>query len=165
MSQVPNADYTLANIHSRKRKQVDAETIAKLWNINRKKALKTVERTTQRGIRSCLHPYLSHRYSTNNRMMRYSRLPHSVLSDTMKSGVVSKIGNKYGQDYCTQYGWSRCYTMKLKSEAHEYLSMLFIRDGVPPKIVVDNSKEKSLGKFSSKCREADYQLVNTYLYP
>ena len=37
--------------------------------------------------------------------------------------------------------------MKLKSEAHETLSMVFKRDGVPPKIVVDNYKEQTIGKF------------------
>ena len=54
--------------------------------------------------------------------------------------------------------------MKLKSEAHESLSMIFKRDGVPPKIVFDNSKEQSLGKFSIKCRESDCCLVNTETY-
>ena len=97
-------------------------------------------------------------------MMRYNRLPHYSFSDTMKSGVVSKRGNKYGQDYCNQYGWSRCHPMKLKSEAHESFSMLLKRDGVPPNIVLDNFKEQSLGKFVSKCREAYFNLVNIYLY-
>ena len=54
--------------------------------------------------------------------------------------------------------------MKLKSEAHDSLSMLFKRNGVPPKIVVDNSKEQSLGQFAKKCREADCHLVNTEPY-
>ena len=143
-------DPTLSNIQSRKRKQVDAETLAERCNIDRKKALKTVKRTTQRGIRSCLHPSLYRSYPKNYRMMRYNFLLHYVFSDTMKSGVVSKRGNKYVQDYCTQYRRPQCHPMKLKSEAHEYLSMLFKRDGVPPKIVVDNSKEQSLGNFSSK---------------
>ena len=90
--------------------------------------------------------------------MCYNHLPHSAFSDTMKSGAVSKIGDKYGQDCCNHYGWSRYHPMKLKSEAHEYLSMLFKCDGVPPKIVVDNSKEKSLSNFSSKFREANFTL-------
>ena len=51
--------------------------------------------------------------------------------------------------------------MRLKSEAYETLSMLFKCDGVLPKIVVDNSKDQSLGKFASKCREAYCRLVNT----
>ena len=54
--------------------------------------------------------------------------------------------------------------MKLKLKVHEFLSMLFKRDGVPPKIVIDNSKEQSLGKFASKCCEANYHLVNTEPY-
>ena len=51
--------------------------------------------------------------------------------------------------------------MLQKSEAHETLSLVFKRDGVPPKIVADNSKEQSLGKFAKKCCEADCHLVNT----
>ena len=51
--------------------------------------------------------------------------------------------------------------MLYKSDAHETLSMLFKRDGVPPKIVADNFKEQSLGNFARKCREADCHLVNT----
>ena len=54
--------------------------------------------------------------------------------------------------------------MKLKYEDHEYFSLLFKHDDVPPKIVVDNSKEQSLGKFCSKCCEADFHLVNTEPY-
>ena len=54
--------------------------------------------------------------------------------------------------------------MKLNSEAHEYLSVLFKLDSVPPKIVVDNSKEKSLGKFDNKFREAACHLVNIEPY-
>ena len=34
----------------------------------------------------------------------------------------------------------------------------------PPKIVVDNSKEHTLGKFARKCREADCHLVTTEPY-
>ena len=106
LSQVSYAYSTLGNIQSRKRKQVDAETLAKRWNIDHKKALKTVKRTTQRGIRTFINPSFSRSYPTNYCMMRYNRLPHSVFSYTMKSGVVSKRGNKYGQYFCTQYRWS-----------------------------------------------------------
>ena len=92
------------------------------------------------------------------------RLPHPFFSDTMQAGVVSKRGNKYAQAYCTQYGWTRCYPIKTKSEAHEILSLVFKRDGVPPKFVVDNSKEQSLGTFAKKCRKADCHLTNTEPY-
>ena len=106
VSQVAYSDSTLGHIQSRKRNQVDSKTFSKRWNIDRKKALKTVKITTQRGIRSCLRPSMYRRYQKNDRMINYNRLPHSMFSYTMKSGVVSKRGNKYGQDFCTQYGWS-----------------------------------------------------------
>ena len=54
--------------------------------------------------------------------------------------------------------------MRLKKHAHDNLSLIFKQDGVPPKIVVDNSKQQTLGKFSRKCRESDCHLVTTEPY-
>ena len=45
--------------------------------------------------------------------------------------------------------------MKRKGEAHETLSVLFNRDGVPPTMVTDDSKEQTQGDFRRKLREAD----------
>jgi hypothetical protein len=36
----------------------------------------TVVMTTQRGVRTCLNPTLSHRFPANDKMLRYKRLPH-----------------------------------------------------------------------------------------
>ena len=92
----------LGNVVSKKGVKVDSETLSKRWCIDRKKALNTVCRTTQRGVRTCLHPSLSRHYPTNNRMLRYRRLLYPVFSDTLKAGgVVSTRRNKYGQAYCT----------------------------------------------------------------
>ena len=79
----------------------------------------------------------------------------------MSAGVVSTRQNKYARAYCTQYGCSRIHTMRLKKHAHKTLSLIFKSDGVPPKIVVDDSKEQTLGKFAKKCREADCHTVTT----
>ena len=100
----------------------------------------------------------------NDRMMRYKRLPHPVFADTMESGVVSTRQNKYSQAYFTQYGWSRVYPMRVKKHAHETLSIIFKQDGVPPNVVVDDSKYQTLGKFAKKVREADCHLVATEPY-
>ena len=48
-----------------------------------------------------------------------------------------------------------------ESEAHETFSLMFKHDGVPPRMIVNNSKEQSLGEFRRKCREVDCHLVNT----
>jgi len=47
---------------------------------------------------------------------------------------------------------------------HEGLSLLFKRDGVPPKIIVDGSKEQTMGTFAKKVRQADCWLKQTEPY-
>ena len=107
------------DISSRRKKQVDGATLAKRWNIDPRKAANTVKVTTQRGVRTCTRPSISRRYPTNDRMLRYNRLPFPIFSDTMESGVISKKGNRYAQAFCTQFGWSRMHPMKRKGDAHE----------------------------------------------
>ena len=48
--------------------------------------------------------------------------------------------------------------MDKKGDAHEALSLLFQRDGVPPKMIVDGSKEHTLGVFKRKVVEARCHL-------
>ena len=54
--------------------------------------------------------------------------------------------------------------MRKKSEAHEGLSLLFQREGVPNTLIMDNSKEQLLGNFRKKCREAGARVKQTEPY-
>ena len=54
--------------------------------------------------------------------------------------------------------------MKKELCAHETLSLMFKRDGVPSRMIVDNSKTQSLGKFKEKYNDADCHLVYTKPY-
>ena len=155
---------SLNNIQSTKRKLVNSETLAKRWNIDQRKALNTFNQNTQRGVRTCLYPSLACCFPTNDKMMIYKRRPHPVFGDTMAAGVVSTCQKKYAQAHCNKQSWSRVHPMRLKNHAHETLSMIFKRDGVPPKIVVGNSKQRTLGKFAKKFREADCHLLTTQPY-
>jgi hypothetical protein len=65
------------------------------------------------------------------------------------------------QIFATQFGWHRAFPMKAKSEAHEAASLLFPRDGVPINMVMDGSKEQTLGEFRRKCCEASCQTKQT----
>ena len=56
------------------------------------------------------------------------------------------------------------HPMKKKNEAHETFSLMFKCDGVPPRMILVNSKEQSLGEFRKKCHEVDCHLVNTEPY-
>ena len=46
--------------------------------------------------------------------------------------------------------------MKKKSEAHKTLSLIFKRDGVSPKMIMDGSMEQMNADFKKKPKEAKY---------
>ena len=54
--------------------------------------------------------------------------------------------------------------MSHKDEVNETLGLLFAREGVPPKMIVDNAKEMKLGEFAWKCKEAQCYLQSTEPY-
>jgi hypothetical protein len=51
--------------------------------------------------------------------------------------------------------------MRKKSEAHETLSILFARDGVPHTMIMDGAKEQTMGDFCKKARQADCRIKQT----
>jgi hypothetical protein len=110
---------------------VDAATLAKNWGIGIEAAKRTHLVTTQRGIRWMIHPSLTKRYKTNDRQLRYSCLPVTMLTDTMNSTIISRQHNKAAQVFCTDFGFVRAFPIKLESKEHEALSLLFHRDEVP----------------------------------
>ena len=120
--------------------------------------------TKQCGVHSCLHPTLGRQYSTNYQILRYKRMPDPIYADTLKSGVVSKQGNNYVQSYCTSYGWSCCHPMAQKSEYHDTLSSMFKCDGILPKMIVEKSRDKSLGAFVRNLRKSGCHLINSKPY-
>jgi hypothetical protein len=62
------------------------------------------------------------------------------------------------------FGWARAHPMTRKGEAHETLSLLFRRDGVPPTMVFDGLNEQCKGDFKRKLREADCHARQTEPY-
>ena len=54
--------------------------------------------------------------------------------------------------------------MKLKSDAYNSLLLLFQHDGVLPKMIMDGSKEQTLGRIKKKCQDADCRIKQTKLY-
>ncbi len=149
-------------MRSHKSAPIDFMTLAGRWMIAPDRAMKTVQWTTQQGVRTCLNPTLPRRFPTNDRMLCYKRLPHTTFTDTIFSGTPSRSGNsKCAQVYTTSFGWARAHPMTRKGAAHETLSLLFHRDGVPPTIVLDGSTEQTIGDFMRKLREADCHARQT----
>jgi hypothetical protein len=143
------------HICSRKIAPIDPQTLAARWMISPEHAKQTVVMTTQRSVRTCLNPTLSQRFPTNDRMLWYKCVLHTMFSNTLFAGSVSRQGNKMAQVYATSFGWARAHPMKRKGDAHETLSLVFQRDGVPPTIFTDDLKEQTKGEFRQKLKEAD----------
>jgi hypothetical protein len=78
-----------------------------------------------------------------------------MFSNTLFAGSVLQQGNKMAHAYATPFGWARAHPMKLKGDANETLSLVFQRNGVPPTMVTDDSKEQTKGEFQRKLKEAD----------
>ena len=135
------------------RKMMDAPIITKRWNIPIDRAKNTVLVTTQRGVQYVAIPSIMRRFTTNERMMRYNRLPHPMFTDTLLAGTASQRGHKFAQVFATSYGWSRTIPMTKKSDAPFALYRLFRHEGVPPEMIMYGSKEQNLGDFARKLRD------------
>ena len=124
---------TVASVASGIRKPcIQAAKLAKNWGIGLETATRTVEATTQRGLRTVLHNTLSRRFRTNDRQLRYRRLTNEVFTDTLESPVPSWFRqNRYAQVFATRFGWSRVFPMRCKADAHDGLSLQAQCDGVP----------------------------------
>ena len=98
--------YDICHVHMGKRQEaVDYITLAHCWQIQLHKAKSMVEQTMQRGVRTVLHPTLSRSFRTNDRMLRYRRLPCNLYSNTMFCPkVTSAQGYKMAQIFVTDFG-------------------------------------------------------------
>ena len=84
-----------------------------------------------------------------------------MFRDTLTAGTTSKRGKKYAEVFATNFGLTRTFPMKSKSESHEDFQLMFQRDGLTPQMIVDGSKEQVGGDFARKCKEAGCYLKQT----
>ena len=90
---------------------------------------------------------------------------HEMFTDTLESSVPSWFRqNRYAQVFATRLGWSRVFPMRRKADAHEGLLLLAQRDGVPPRIIMDGSKEQTMGIFQKKAKEMGTHIKQTEPY-
>jgi hypothetical protein len=84
-----------------------------------------------------------------------------MYTDTMLSIIISRQDNKSSQIFCTDFGFVREFPMKKKKEAHEDLSLLFHRDGVPNVMVMDGSKAQFEGELKRKLSDTGCHIKKT----
>jgi hypothetical protein len=140
-----NLNVSMVKSEMRDKTGVDAATLAKNWGIGIEAAKRTRLVNTQRRIMVMIHPSLTKRYNKNNRQLRYRILPVTMYTATMFSTILSRQDNKAAQIFCTDFGFVRAFPLKKEKEAHEALSLLFHRDGVPNVMVMDGYKAQVEG--------------------
>ena len=85
-------------------KEFDPQLLARNWGIDLQTAKRTVNATTQRSVRIVLHPTLSRRFRTNDRQLRYRRLPIDCFTDTLISNTKLRRNDLYAQVFATSDG-------------------------------------------------------------
>jgi hypothetical protein len=82
----------------------------------------------------------------------------------MYSTILSRQGNKATQVFCGGAGRRRAFPMKKEKEAHEALSLLFYRDGVPNVMVMYGAKAQAQGEFRRKLCDDGCHIKQTEPY-
>ncbi len=73
----------------RKITPIDPQILAAHWMISPEHMKHTVVMTMQRGVQICLNPTLSQQFLTDDQMLRYKHVLHTIFSDTLFAGSVS----------------------------------------------------------------------------
>ena len=127
---------------------ISAQDVAKVFRVDLKTAKQTLQHTTQ-YIKRSKNPSLHRRYSSNDRMLRYTHLREYFYMDTMfasqKSGPTTR-GNTCLQLFVTDKGFVFVCPMKQKAHLHYALKLFFKKVGVPDAIICDRGGEQIGGE-------------------
>jgi hypothetical protein len=144
---------------------ITGEVLAKRWGIGLDSAFKTIQVTTQRGIRNVTGP-LERRLKTKQ---AHSRYPHlggrhgRFYTDTFFLSVPTLRSCELAQLYTSDVGFMKVYPMRAKSEAFESLNAFIHEVEIPDELHSDDAKELMEGKFRAICR--DYGIKTSYSEP
>ena len=128
--------------------------LAKWGGITPDKAQKTIQATTQVGC-SALNCQDSEQMTEIFAIATW----HMMCFLTLCLPVVSRKGNRCAQVYATDLEWDRAFQMASRSDAHETLSLLFMRYSVQPDHTCNNAREIIQGKFHQKLKNAECQFI------
>jgi hypothetical protein len=149
-----NSACRISSLQIKERKVMSPERLANNWGIGIEATKRTLQKTTQRGIRSIADPSISRCFRTNDRSLRYQRLKTNIFTDIMFSSIESSRKNRVAQIYCNDLHWMAIYPMQSKKDAHLSLSSFMSTHGAPDFMISDGAKEEIEGHFCRKAREA-----------
>jgi hypothetical protein len=133
---------------------VTAQELAEKWFIGLNSAQRTIEQSTQRGVRDFSISGGQKRMKHTAHQLMYRHIRSAVYTDTMFNKVKSLQQNNCAQVYITSFHWTRIYPMRTKAEAHLTLDLLHKDVGVFHTIIPDNALELTEGEFRKKAIHA-----------
>lgn len=162
-----NCNFNVSAVVSAKKGTVSAIDLAKRWFIGVETAKRTIDSTTQRGVRDFTSSSGTKRLKSTAYQLRYRHLRATVYTDTLITTVKS-LYNQYtcAQIYITSFHWMKVYPMKEKSDAHLTLDALHRDVGVFHTIIPDNAKELVQGEFRRKALQAGASIrpIEPYMH-
>jgi len=150
---------------SAKKPGVSHEQLAQRWGIGLETAAKTIQVTTQRGIRN-VSGHLEQRFKTKQAHLRYPHLSgrHGrFYTDTFFATVPTLRTCKSTQLYTNDIGFVKVYPMHSKAETFETLNTFIHEEGIPSELHSDDAKELMEGSFKRICK--DFGIKTTYSEP
>ena len=129
-------------VSQKRHSQVSPEQLSERWNIGLSQARKTLQVTTQKGVRSAILP-LSRRYRTDRMYNQRKLRGQKFYTDTLFGKSKSLTNNTCAQIFANESYFVKAYPMEKKSGAGLALRQ-FIRDyGVPELLTSDGASEQT----------------------
>jgi hypothetical protein len=139
---------------SRRKGTVSPTDLANRWFIGIELARRTIEATTQRGVRDFTMTSGTQRMKHRFQQLLYRHLKATVYTDTLFTSIKSMRQNTCAQIYVTDFQWVKVYPLRRKADAHLSLDQLHRDFGVFHTIVSDNAPELKHGEFRRKAIHA-----------
>ena len=128
------------------------ELLSERWGIGLNTAHRTLRTTTQRGVRTRLHPS-DRRIPTRQPHLAFPTIKKKMYTDTSFAKVKSVRQNTCAQDWTDGQGYTLFYPLRSKSEAHTTVSrMVHDMNAIPQIIVSDGAKEEGSQKWNAEIR-------------
>jgi transposase len=154
----------LALSTSEKRSVLTPEILSRRWGVGLDTAKRTLQATTQSGIRNVLAPG-ERKVRQKLDHLAFPNLSGKWYTDTMFSKTESIRGHLVAQVFTNGRGNDHFYPMKGKGLVGPNALMPFVQEvRIPQTIVTDNAPEEVDGEFGKICRQFRIQQEQTVPY-
>ena len=134
---------------------ITPDHLSRMWSIDLKSALATLENTTHKWIRHLTTNHIDRQYKTLQRHQQYRQLSGyhgQFASDTFASNVTSTRGNKYFQLFANRGNFAIGTPITKKSKAPEALDRFLHDVDIPSELLTDGAKELHLARWGELCQ-------------